>query len=306
MNRKNFIQLAAIGSTKVLFSNNSFSMSKQRNKLIAQDVQDYLRSLIEVDEPSVDRIIIGDPKTEVTKIGTAWMPYWKTLKVAKARGVNTLVVHEPTFYTHWDLDRLELELDYYSAPSLAKSQYIKQRDKKKAWIEDHKMVVIRCHDVLDKIPQWGIPFSFGQALGFKNDDIIRSKKYYNVYGIEKKTAIEVVRYIAHHVKKFNQPGVAFYGDANYMVSSVGLGTGAISNPMDYAELDADLYIAIDDSIHTWTQTTYAEDTGRPLVVVNHGTSEEPGSKALGSHLRDAFPDYEVIHFDQGCTYQWIE
>lgn len=306
MNRKSFIQLAALGSTNILFYKNPISLSKPRKKLIAKDIQDYLRSLIEVNEPSVDRIIIGDPKTEVTKIGTAWMPYWKTLKEAYARGVNTLVVHEPTFYTHWDLDRKELGWDYYSAPSPAKEQFFEQRDKKKAWLEEHEMVVIRCHDVLDKIPEWGIPFSFGQSLGFKNDDIIRSKRYYNVYGIDKKPAIEVARYIAHRLKKLNQPGVAFYGDANYMVSSVGLGTGTISNPMNYAELDVDLYITIDDAINTWTQTAYAEDTGRPLVVVNHGTSEEPGSKALSSHLSDAFQGYEVIHFDQGCSYKWIE
>lgn len=306
MNRKNFIQLAAFGTTNALFNKNPISLSKSRKKLIAKDVQDYLRSLIEVEEPSVDRIIIGDPNTEVTKIGTAWTPYWKTLKEANARGVNTLVVHEPTFYTHWDLDRKDLGADYYSSPSPAREEYFEQRDKKKAWIEDHNMVIIRCHDVLDKIPDWGIPYSFGKALGFKNEDIIRSKKFYNVYGIEKKPAIEVARYIASHVKKLSQPGVAFYGDANYMVSSVGLGTGAISNPMNYAELEADLHIAIDDSIRTWTQTPYAEDTGRPLVVLNHGTSEEPGAKALGRHLRDTFQDYEVIHFEQGCTYKWIE
>lgn len=306
MDRKNFIQLAAVGFTNTLFSKNSILFTNSRKRLIAQDVQDYLRSLLEVDEPSVDRIVIGDPKTEVSKIGTAWMPYWETLKKAYEQGVNTLVVHEPTFYTHWDLDRTDLKFDFYSAPTPAKEQYIEQRDKKKAWIEDHKMVIIRCHDVLDRIPNWGIPFSFGQVLGLKNDEIIRSKKYYNVYSIEKKPAIEVARNIANQLKRFNQPGVAFYGDPNYEVSSIGLGTGAISNPLDYAELDADLHIAIDDSIRTWTQTTYAEDTGRPLVVINHGTSEEPGMVALNSHLKVSFQDYEVIHFDQGCTYRWVD
>ena len=53
---------------------------KSKNELKAIDVNDYLRSLCDVKEPSVDRIIIGDPNTRVTKIGTCWMPYWKTLK----------------------------------------------------------------------------------------------------------------------------------------------------------------------------------------------------------------------------------
>lgn len=303
MNRRDFIQLYTIGTAGTIFSSPHISFSQEQKKMTAHDIHNYLRSLIEVREPSVDRIIVGNPDTEVKKIGTAWMPYWSTLKAAKAQGVNILVVHEPTFYTHWDLDADKW--DYYAAPSPAKENYFVQRDKKRAWIEENHMVVIRCHDVLDKMPEWGIPFAFGQALGFKNEDIIRSKTYYNIYGIDEKPAIEVAGFIADNLKKLNQPGIAFYGDANYRVNSIGVGTGTISDPLNYAELDADLYIAIDDSIHTWTQTTYAEDTGRPLVVVSHGTSEEPGVKALSKHLQYAFNNYEVVHFDQGCGYKWI-
>jgi hypothetical protein len=43
-------------------------------------------------------------------------------------------------------------------------------------------------------------------------------------------------------------------------------------------LKPDIFLAIDDSINTWTQTTYAKDTGWPLVVMNHGTCEEFGMK----------------------------
>jgi hypothetical protein len=63
----------------------------------------YMRSMVEVDEPSVDKIIIGEPNTGIEKIGTSWMPYWSTLKEAKLKGINTVVTHEPTFYAHHDL-----------------------------------------------------------------------------------------------------------------------------------------------------------------------------------------------------------
>jgi len=71
------------------------------------------------------------------------------------------------------------------------------------------------------------------------------------------------------------------------------------------DLDMDLAIAIDDSINTWTQTTFAEDTGRPLVVVNHGTTEEFGMKELSDQLNKTLTTHETIHFNQGCTYRWI-
>jgi len=99
--------------------------------------------------------------------------------------------------------------------------------------------------------------------------------------------------------------VAFYGDPKYNVGSVGVGTGCICNPIEFMDLEPDLFIAIDDTVRTWTQTTYAEDTGRPLVVINHGTSEEHGMKMLNAHLKEAFPDKDVIHLEQGCTYKWI-
>ena len=269
----------------------------------AGELNTYLRSLIEVDEPSVDKVIVGDPHTPITKIGTAWMPYWQTLKEAKAKGVNTMVVHEPTFYTHRDLEATGG--DYLNAPSPAKELYREQVAAKKRWIEENEMVVIRCHDVLDKIGEYGIPFAFGRALGFSDSDLVRSRPYYNVYRVEAQPAIDVARRIASILKEVGQPGVAFYGDENYPVKTVGLGTGCICDPMQFMDLDMDLAIAIDDSINTWTQTTFAEDTGRPLVVVNHGSTEEFGMKELSVQLNKALDQHETLHFKQGCSYRWL-
>jgi putative NIF3 family GTP cyclohydrolase 1 type 2 len=303
MERRKFIRLTGAGSAGILLASPRLSGSGYQKTLTVRDINTHLRSLIDVNEPSVDRIVIGNPDMDVSRIGTAWMPYWETLKQAHAAGVNVMVVHEPAFYTHWDLDADKW--DYYDAPPPARENYFTLRDQKKRWLEEQKIAIIRCHDVLDKIPEWGIPFAFGKALGFENKDIIRSKTYYNVYGIKTKPAIEVARAIAAKLKLLDQPGIAFYGDKNYPVSSVGLGTGCISDPLDYAELAPDLYIAIDDSVRTWTQTTFAIDSGKPLVVVNHGTSEEAGVRALNAHLKEIYKEYEVIHFNEGCTYRWI-
>jgi putative NIF3 family GTP cyclohydrolase 1 type 2 len=214
-----------------------------------------------------------------------------------------MVVHEPTFYTHRDLEAEGG--DYLNAPSPAKEKYLEQVAAKKAWIEENEMVVIRCHDVLDKIGEYGIPFAFGRALGFSDSDLIRSRPYYNVYRTESQPAIDVAKRIASILKEVGQPGVAFYGDENYPVKTVGLGTGCICDPMQFMDLDMDLAIAIDDSINTWTQTTFAEDTGRPLVVVNHGSTEEFGMKELSVQLNKALDQHETLHFKQGCSYRWL-
>ncbi len=307
MKRRKFVSTAGLGALGTSLAVSDVLADKRKfnhlKKITADDVNKYLRSLIEVQEPSVDKIIIGDPSTPVHKIGTAWMPYWKICKQAVKDGVNTLIVHEPTFYAHRDLEAEEWI--NIGNPSPGQQKYLELREKKARWIRENGLVIIRCHDVWDKFPEIGIPYAFGQALGFSNQAIIRREMYYNVYQTDPVSALEMAKRIAAKLNVAGQPGVAFYGDQNHTVRTVGLGTGCICDPMQYMQLEPDLYIAIDDTVRTWIQTTYAEDTGKPLVVVNHGTSEEFGMQLLSKHLSEAFQEFKVIHYKQGCTYRWI-
>jgi putative NIF3 family GTP cyclohydrolase 1 type 2 len=278
--------------------------SDPRSPMKTRDLNAYLRARIAVEEPSVDRITFGDPETVVRRIGTAWMPYWKTCRAAVAAGVNVLVVHEPAFYTHWDLDEKDGR-DFYSAPEAGRKAFEKARDEKRAWLEANGLVLIRCHDVLDRLPEIGIPHAFGRLLGLEAKDLLRSKRFYDVLAVEPAPAAAVAGRLAERLRAVGQPGVAFYGDPERVVRSIGVGTGCICDPLESMELAPDLFVGIDDTIRTWIQTTWAEDTGRPLVVVNHGASEEAGMRALSEHLRGAFPDKRVVHFPQGCGYRWI-
>ena len=270
----------------------------------AFELNRFLRSLVAVDEPSVDRIVIGKPETVIRKIGVCWQPDWKTLKHAAEKGVNVMVVHEPAFYTHWDLDKPGS--DYYQAPAHGRQQYLDLVNQKKKWIQEQGLVIIRCHDVWDKMNETGIPFAFGKALGFEISDILKQETYYNVYQLKAARAIDVARDIARRLKSFRQPGVAFYGDENYLVASVGIGTGCICDPLDFSHLEPDMFIAINDTVKTWVQTSYAKDSGKPLVVIDHGTSEEAGMIMLSDFLKESVAGKEIIHFAQGCTYRWVD
>jgi len=97
----------------------------------------------------------------------------------------------------------------------------------------------------------------------------------------------------------------FIGDPDWPVSSFGIGTGCICDPMYFADLEPDMFMAIDDVVRTWTQTAFATDSGRPLIVINHGTSEETGMRMLNQIIKERFPEIETIHFKQGCSYKWI-
>ncbi len=308
MKRKEFIRLATFTGGVVtapgLLKGTAPVPAGIAGDLTAAELQQFLISLTKLGPRTVDRFIIGDPETRVKKIGTCWMPYWETCRNAVKSGVNILVTHEPTFYTHWDLD--EQKEDYFRSSEFTRQQYIQQVEKKKKWILDNGLVIIRNHDTLDALPDKGIVFALGQFLGFDNADIIASHLYYNVYKINTLPAGEYAQKIAGQLKELGQPGVAFYGDPDCKVSSVGVGTGCICDPMEFAELKPDIFIAIDDVVRTWTQTTFAMDTGHPLIVINHGTSEEMGVRSLNRIIAERFPGIEVVHFKQGCTYRWIE
>lgn len=300
MLRKDFLKLTAFSGA--IFSTTVKAVQQSKPAaMTAADLQNYLISLVPLPEKTVDRFIIGDPGTRIKKIATCWMPYWDTCKEAVKAGANVIVTHEPTFYTHWDLD----EKRPYSDQEFAREQYMQLVESKKKWILDNGLVIIRHHDSLDALKDRGIPYSFGKFLGFRNEDIINSKTYYNVYRIKKQPASVVAAGIAKRMSEVGQPGVAFYGDPDYPVSTVGVGTGAICDPMRFADLKPDLAIAIDDSVKTWTQTYFARDTGKPLVIVNHGASEEAGIQELNRIIKEKFPSVETIHFRQGCTYKWI-
>ena len=307
MVRKEFIRLAALSGGYLAASGTANELSTpgtgDGEVLRASDLQKFLVSLTRLKAKTVDRFIIGDPGTVIKKIGTCWMSDWKTCRKAVESGVNVLVTHEPTFYTHWDLD--EANADYFSSPEYTRSLYLAQVERKKRWIEDNGLVIIRNHDTLDALNDWGIPFALGHFLGFSNRDIISSRVYYNVYRIERQSASDYAAKLAGKLSELGQPGVAFYGDPGRMIGSIGIGTGCICDPMEFADLRPDLFIAIDDTVRTWTQTAYSADTGEPLIVINHGTSEEMGVRSLNRIIRQKYPGVETIHFSQGCTYKWI-
>ena len=306
MIRKEFIKLAALSGTFLASAGTAVALNRSGSavsNLTAGQLQSFLTSLIKLNEDTVDKIIIGDPGTKVRKMGTCWMSTWDTCKKAVASGVNVLITHEPTFYTHRDLDEVPAFLNNKSA--YTRTQYLSQIEKKKKWINDNGLVIIRNHDTLDALPVKGIPFAFGQFLGFKESDIIAARTYYNVYKFNKQPASSFAKKLAGKLRELGQPGIAFYGDPEREVSSVGLGTGWICDPMDYADLKPDVFVAIDDVIRTHIQTVYAEDTGHPLIVINHGVSEEMGMRSLNQIIKEKYPDIEVLHFSQGCTYEWV-
>jgi len=253
----------------------------------AIELNRYLNSQIkDLREKTVDRVIYGDPNAEVKEIAVAWMPYRKTIEEAKALGANLLVVHEPTFYDHWDLDG-----------NLAD---IPETEAKKKFIDESGITIIRCHDVWDAFPEIGIPYAWGNFLDL--GEPVKSIRFYNLYEIPEQPAAAFAQKVAAKTATLGQPSVGFYGNPDRTVKTVGLGTGCISNPFKIYELGADLAISVDDVVRAWVAGEWCQDAGNPLLVVNHCVSEDPGMATLTGYLKEILPDIPVTHIRQKCTY----
>ena len=285
-------------------ANNFAQSANVPQPLRARDLQVWLRAIYPVKEPSVDRIIAGDPETVVRGIAVMWTPTWSALRQALADGCNIVVAHEPTFFSHFDLDGFEEQAGKIS-PAAAQA-LTPVRDAKLRWIQENGLVVIRAHDVADHM-RGGVADSLVKQLGFAEDDVLVRKNPYRIVRIVPAvTAGELGQRLAKAFARIGQPGVAFYGDPQRKVEKLGLGTGYGCVPWDFVALGADMCVTIDDRIKTWIETEWADDSGYPMIVIHHGTSEEWGVHSLHEKLVAAFPDLPVKLQVQGFRARWID
>lgn len=260
----------------------------------AHELREYLLSLDSgwVDrEKTVDTFKAGDPEAEVRGIAVGWMSYTWALQQALELGCNVFVTHEPTFYDHYDRDPATFDL-----PGVCEKQ---------AWIEENKLVILRCHDLWDQFPGTGIPDSWGDLLGLGAPSLVDG--YFRAYDVERKTALEIARQVAKRTRPFGQEAVQLIGPADRLVTRLGIGTGAITPAMYMIQhYNVDLSILTDDGLMYWREGAYAIDMGIPCIVVHHHVSEEAGIMNLARHLKDHFPTIPVHHIPQKCMFKLVK
>ena len=239
---------------------------------------------------TVDTIKSGDPDIQVTGIAVGWMSYKWSLEHAIELGCNVFITHEPTYYDHHDND----------------SEIIKMTavEEKRQFIEDNRLVVIRCHDLWDRMERIGIADAWGEYLGFEKS--IAGSEFVRVYEIESQTALRIAQHVAFRTKNFGQPAVQLIGPQDILVSKIAIGTGAITPYLELVrQFDIDLAICTDDGIKYWRDGAFAIDMGIPIIVVNHPVSEEFGVYKLAEFIQNKFPGTPVHYIQQNCMYQLV-
>ena len=241
-------------------------------------------------EHTVDNFKAGDPEVEIEGIAVGWMSYTWALEKGLELGCNLFITHEPTFYDHLDKEQ---EVFRFEAA----------RDKR-TFVEENGLVVLRCHDLWDQVPEIGIPDSWAQQLGFENP--IGGAGYYRVYDVSGRTALEVAQQVAARTRELGQEAVQLIGSGEEAVTRMAIGTGAITPFQRYLdEYEVDLALCTDDGFTYWRDGGLAIDMGLPVILVNHAVAEINGMKLLAGHLQEKFPELPVHFIPQGCMFRLV-
>jgi len=249
-------------------------------------------------ETTVDRIIIGDPEAEVSRVLVTWMSTFDACRAAVARDCQLIVTHEPTFWSHAN----ELE----TSGAVSNPIWHAAFQRKRAFLEEHGLVILRCHDVWDFVPEIGIPFAWARFLGLGDTPtVMNENRSLHRYDLTPVTVDDLARRVAARTAEIGEPAVQVVGDGARLVSKIGVGTGCYCNPVEFQQLGCDLSIVCDDGNWYWENLQRAADSDHPVIRVNHGTSEEPGMKSLASYLSNAFPDLVVEFLPHGSCFRLV-
>jgi putative NIF3 family GTP cyclohydrolase 1 type 2 len=71
-------------------------------------------------------------------------------------------------------------------------------------------------------------------------------------------------------------------------------------------MGADVIVVTDDGTRLWETGQWSIDSGIPLIIVNHATSEEPGMRTLAKYIQEKFPTTPVTQIPAGCIYKSIK
>ena len=237
-------------------------------------------------ERTGDQFLHGNPDAKVDGIATAWIPTNKAIAEASEKGCNLFITHEPAFYPGYEETTTGAQLV----------------QRKKELLDRLGVTLLRCHEMWDRMPEFGIPDAWASFLGFETEERPLDS-FYKICLLEPATVEHTAELVAEKVRSLGQDAVLVFGDKGKRVQRMAVGTGAITHLPSMYELKPDVILATDDGINSWTGGLWAADMDVPLLLVNHCTAEKPGMMAMARYLKERFPSVPVEYVDVVFPYK---
>jgi putative NIF3 family GTP cyclohydrolase 1 type 2 len=237
---------------------------------------------------TVDVIKEGAPSTPVTGIATCMFATMDVLKQAVERGCNLIITHEPIYYNHLDETK-----SFLNDPVFLE---------KKAFINDHKLVIWRFHDYIHSMQPDGVLIGMMTKLGWKNYAV---NDQFDEFEMPRTSLKELLEYLK---KVF--PGNAFYvvGSSDVVITKVCLAPGAPGSDTHIHLLEsrgADVVITGEGQqweTYEYTRDAVAQGRNKAVIFLGHIPSEESGMEFCAEWFKKFIPDIPICFIECNPSY----
>jgi putative NIF3 family GTP cyclohydrolase 1 type 2 len=271
--RSGAVALLILGATSSIGAN---SAAAQGKGLTAREVIARIQAHVGIpwQQETVDTFKAGNPDAEVHGIAVTMMATLDVLQRAAAAGQNLIITHEPTFYNHLDKpDDLEQK---ENDPVLAT---------KRAFIQEHNLVIWRFHDHWHRMKRDGIEAGMAHALGWEKFQDPGNQYLYALPHTDlEHLAADVKSRLRIHV-------IRVVGEPNLKVNKVALVPGSSGFAKETRALEiGDVQVLVTGESREWETVEYVADAvteGKPkaLIILGHVPSEQAGMEECARWLK---------------------
>lgn len=236
-----------------------------------------------------DTIKAGNPNKEIKKVAVTMFATVETIKKAKSWGADMLIVHEPTYYDHFE----EIE----DLPVVVE---------KRRLIEESGITIYRYHDYMHHRPVDQIPEGEIYYLGLEGK--VENTPYsasYTFTASESITALELANKMERElgIKK-----VRIAGTRDKKSTKIALCFGTPGGVFELLTSN-DVEIVLTGEACEWKLAEYARDAdalgiNKTLIVMGHIGSERDGMRLLAKRLQENYQDFETCYIECGEVYTY--
>ena len=254
-------------------------------------IEELKNGAFELNGRTCDTVKAGNPEKEIGKVAVAMFATVDIIKKVKEWGADMLIVHEPTYYDHFE----EILVNPVT-------------EAKKKFIEESGIVLFRYHDFMHHRPIDQIPEGEVHYLGLKGklENTPYSASYmYHLY--EPITALDLAKLME---KELGIKHVNIAGERNKNSTHIALCFGTPGGVYDLLR-DENVEIVLTGEICEWMLGEYARDAAslgynKSLIVMGHIGSERDGMRLLAEKLSKKHTSFETKYFECGEVYTYTE
>lgn len=228
-------------------------------------------------DQTVDNLIAGTTEVPVRGIASTMMATLDVLQRAAAKGLNMVITHEPTYFSHQD--RIE--------PIEQDPLYQFKRD----FIQQHGMAVFHFHDHWHGRRPDGIATGMIRELGWEKNADPQNPKLFTFQ------ETPLARLAQSMASKLNIRTMRVIGNSELPVRRVLASWGNVSLMPGIPYL-AQADVLVVGETHEWELVEYVQDAiasgqRKGLIIMGHLVSEQAGMKYCAEWLKGFIPEVPV-------------